>query len=98
MNDGITQSLSARLVPSGTATMQNIVLWILRIGLAALYVGHGAFGIITKRAWLPYFAFVGISEPTAFKLMPLIGTLDIAMGILVLFLPIRGDRPIVAGN
>ena len=46
--------------------------------LAACYVGHGAFGIITKAAWVPYFAVVGIPEWLAWRLMPVVGTIDIA--------------------
>jgi hypothetical protein len=53
------------------------------------YIGHGAFGIITKAAWLPYFGFVGIPESIAWKLMPIIGTMDILMGILILLYPVR---------
>jgi hypothetical protein len=65
--------------------------WILRIGAAACFIGHGAFGIITKEAWVPFFAFVGISSDWAFTLMPVVGMVDIAAGLLVLAAP----RPIV---
>ena len=51
------------------------------------FVGHGAFGVITKEAWVPYFAVVGIGRDTAFALMPFIGTVDIAMGVLALVRP-----------
>lgn len=64
--------------------------WILRIGVAGCFIGHGAFGIITKSAWLPYFALAGIGEPLAWKLMPLVGAMDIAMGMLALLWPCRG--------
>ncbi len=63
--------------------------WILRIGVAGCFVGHGAFGIITKAAWVPYFAVGGISEPWAWRLMPWIGTMDILMGLLALLWPCR---------
>jgi hypothetical protein len=63
------------------------VHWILRIGAFACYVGHGAFGIITKEAWVPYFGVVGIPEAAAWRLMPIVGTVDILMGILVLVRP-----------
>jgi len=63
--------------------------WILRIGLTMCYIGHGAFGIITKQAWLPYFAVVGINERWAWHLMPLIGAMDVTMGFLVLAWPCR---------
>ena len=64
--------------------------WLLRIACAAEFVGHGAFGIITKAAWVPYFAVVGIPPELAWKLMPLIGTLDITLGLVVgLVRPVR---------
>ena len=44
---------------------------------------------MTKRAWLPYFAVANIGPDTAYRLMPMIGALDIAMGCLVLLRPRR---------
>src|SRR4051794_17947780 len=58
------------------------VHWIFRIAVCAEFVGHGAFGIITKAAWVPYFAVVGIPEWMAWRLMPVIGTVDIVLGLL----------------
>jgi hypothetical protein len=52
-------------------------------------VGHGAFGVLTKKGWVPYFAVYGIPEPWAWKLMPLVGSVDIALGLLALVAPIR---------
>ncbi len=69
--------------------LTKVLPWILRIGVAGCFIGHGAFGIITKSAWLPYFAVAGIGEETAWPMMPLIGTMDIAMGILALLWPCR---------
>ena len=63
--------------------------WILRAGLAGCYIGHGAFGIITKAAWVPYFAVAGVGEPSAWQLMPWIGAMDMTMGLLVLAWPCR---------
>jgi hypothetical protein len=59
--------------------------WMLRIACAAEFIGHGAFGIITKADWVPYFGVVGIPPELAWKLMPVIGTVDIALGLLVCF-------------
>lgn len=70
-------------------TLQEKLLWIFRIAVAAEFIGHGAFGIITKAAWVPYFGVVGISEPLAYKLMPLIGMVDVTLGILTLLCPLR---------
>jgi hypothetical protein len=63
------------------------VHWILRIGVCAEFVGHGAFGIITKAAWVPYFGVVGIPEVAAWALMPVAGAVDIALGIVSLVRP-----------
>jgi hypothetical protein len=63
------------------------VYWSLRVAAAACFIGHGAFGVITKAAWVPYFGVVGIPEAWAWKLMPIVGTVDIAAGISVLLSP-----------
>ena len=63
--------------------------WILRVGAALCFIGHGAFGFITKAAWLPYFAVVGIPEVWAWRLMPLVGAVDVTAGMMVLFAPRR---------
>src|ERR671922_201451 len=63
--------------------------WLLRIACSAEFVGHGAFGIITKAAWLPYFGTVGIPPALGWQLMPLIGSIDITLGLLTLLRPTR---------
>ena len=63
--------------------------WILRISVAACFIGHGAFGLITKAAWLPYFAILGIPEAWAWKLMPVVGAVDVSVGVLTLIQPVR---------
>lgn len=74
---------SADRTASSTATSW----WVLRFGAALCFIGHGAFGFITKAAWLPYFGVVGIPEPWAWTLMPWIGALDVTAGMAVLFAP-----------
>jgi phosphohistidine phosphatase SixA len=63
------------------------VWWTLRVGAALCFIGHGAFGIITKEAWLPFFGLVGIGREAALDLMPVVGTVDIIMGLTVLITP-----------
>src|SRR4051794_36093279 len=63
------------------------VQWCLRIGASACFIGHGAFGVITKAAWIPYFAVAGIPPDAAYTIMPVIGAVDIVMGIAVLLSP-----------
>jgi hypothetical protein len=69
-------------------TLHNLH-WILRIAVAAEFIGHGAFGILGKDAWLAYYDVVGIDEPVARILMPLTGTMDVTLGVLVLLWPMR---------
>jgi hypothetical protein len=64
-----------------------VAYWALRVGAALCFIGHGAFGFITKAAWLPYFAVVGIPESWAWRLMPLVGAVDVMAGMAVLFAP-----------
>ena len=68
---------------------KNIIYWIFRIAVAAEFIGHGAFGIITKESWIPYFNLFGVDRETGFQIMPLVGSIDISLGILALFVPIR---------
>jgi hypothetical protein len=65
------------------------IYYTLRIASAMCFVGHGAFGIITKAVWCNYFAVFGIGHDTAYTLMPYVGTIDICMGLLILFYPLR---------
>jgi hypothetical protein len=61
--------------------------WCLRVGAAACFIGHGAFGILTKESWVAYFAVFGIGRDLAYTLMPIVGSIDIAAGVLVLVSP-----------
>lgn len=63
--------------------------FILRIASAMCFIGHGAFGIITKPIWCNYFAVCGIDHDLAYKLMPVLGTVDILLGLSILIYPIR---------
>jgi hypothetical protein len=70
-----------------TVSAAATAYWVLRLGAALCFTGHGAFGFITKAAWLPYFAVVGIPESWAWRLMPLVGAVDVMAGMAVLFAP-----------
>jgi hypothetical protein len=69
--------------------MQQKIYYTLRLATAMCFIGHGAFGIVTKPIWCNYFAVFGIGHDTAYRLMPLLGSVDIGMGILMLVYPIR---------
>jgi len=53
------------------------------------FIGHGAFGIITKPIWCNYFAVAGIGHDLAYRLMPLVGVADILCGLCLLVYPLR---------
>jgi hypothetical protein len=62
---------------------------VLRIAAAMCFIGHGAFGIITKPAWLVYLGVVGIGRDLGHVLMPVIGVVDILLGLSVLVRPTK---------
>ena len=63
--------------------------YTLRIASAMCFIGHGAFGIITKPIWCNYFAVFGIGHDLAYHLMPILGSVDILLGLSLLFYPTR---------
>ena len=71
-------------------TANKKVEWVLRIGVAGAFFGHGMFALQGKEGWFKYFEAVGIASPeTTVTLLLLIGILDVALAILVLVRPIR---------
>ena len=83
----------AATVTKGRQRSQSLAVklhWALRIGVALEFIGHGVAGFYRPVAWIPYFTFFGIPETFAYEHMTYItGTLDIALGILVLVRPMR---------
>ena len=71
-----------------TISIQRIY-YTLRFASAMCFIGHGAFGIITKKIWLNYFAVFGIGPAMGYHLMPWLGTVDILIGLSLLFYPTR---------
>lgn len=69
--------------------MERRLAMVLRLGFAMCFIGHGVFGLMQKRDWLPFFDLFGIGEPLALQVMPLVGSFDIAVGLAALFAPIR---------
>lgn len=70
-------------------TLSNKLHNVLRVACAMCFIGHGAFGLITKQIWCNYFGVFGIGEQTSYQLMPWVGMLDIAMGVLMIVYPLR---------
>lgn len=76
-------------VSKASAFPERALDGLLRIGCAMCFIGHGAWGVITKASWLPLYGVFGIAPAIAWKTMPLIGALDITLGLLVLVAPCR---------
>lgn len=70
-------------------SVEDKIYLILRIAVAMCFIGHGSFGIITKPIWVNYFAVFGIGKQMAYQLMPVLGTVDILLGITMLIYPIK---------
>jgi hypothetical protein len=68
---------------------QQKIYYTLRFAMAMCFIGHGAFGIITKPIWCNYFAVFGIGKVMAYQLMPWVGICDIICGITMLIYPLR---------
>ena len=66
----------------------NKAIWILRIGVAGEFIGHGVFALQHKADWLGWFGKFGVSDPaTAGTLLTIIGLADLAVAAVVLFKP-----------
>jgi hypothetical protein len=84
VNSTATLSSSA-----GPAPSDRTLEWIMRVGLAACFIGHGSLGFLHQKAWTSYFGVVGIGPETAYTLMPWVGAFDLALAISVLIFPLR---------
>jgi hypothetical protein len=62
--------------------------WLLRFGVVGCFIGHGAYGVLTKEAWVPYFGVVEIDRAWAYRLMPWIGGMDIGLGLTMAVVPL----------
>lgn len=70
-------------------TMSKKLYHVFRVACAMCFIGHGAFGIITKQVWCNYFGVFGIDETRAYALMPVVGVTDIVLGLVLLFHPLK---------
>ena len=67
----------------------TVILWVLKIAVGFNFLFHGAWGVVGKEAWIPFFGFAGISETSAVYLQRMIGVMDITLGLIVMFAPTR---------
>jgi len=67
----------------------DVVEWVLRLGIAGTFIGHGCLAINANPAWIPLITTVGFSANMAINLLPVIGILDIIIALLVLVKPYK---------
>ena len=72
-----------------TLPIEHKLYWLLRLGVIGCFIGHGAYGFITKEAWVPYFGVVGIDRTWAYRLMPWVGAMDVSLGLIMAIVPLR---------
>src|SRR3989344_1768245 len=66
------------------------VEWILRIGVAGEFLGHGVFAVQGKKQWIGWISgMTGAGADSAATLLFLVGAMDILAGVIVLVRPIR---------
>ena len=68
----------------------KIIEWVLRIGVAGEFAGHGVLALQGKKAWIEWFSVFGVSDVgTATTLLWLVGALDVILAAVILVKPVR---------
>ena len=64
--------------------------WLLRVGIAGEFIGHGLLAINGKADWIGWIVkMISVSTPTATTLLLLIGIADVIMALVILVKPAR---------
>jgi hypothetical protein len=64
--------------------------WVLRLGVAGEFVGHGLLALGGKQQWIGWITqLLHTSAPTSAQLLLLIGIMDLFVALVVLVRPIR---------
>lgn len=64
--------------------------WLLRIGVAGEFLGHGLLAIGGKADWIGWISkMISVSTPTATTLLWWVGITDVIVAIVVLFRPVK---------
>lgn len=64
--------------------------WILRIGIAGEFLGHGALALQGKPQWIKWVQELsGLDASAATTFMLVVGVMDVLLAILILVKPVR---------
>lgn len=71
-------------------TNDKKIEWILRIGVAGEFLGHGILAVLGKADWIRWAEqLTGLDTATATTLMLIVGIVDILLAISVLLRPVN---------
>lgn len=71
-------------------TNEKKIEWILRIGVAGEFIGHGLLAIEGKKDWVGWIGqMIGVDTATATTLLLIVGIADVVLALIVLVKPIR---------
>lgn len=71
-------------------TNDKKIEWILRVGVAGEFIGHGLLAIGGKKDWVGWISqMTHVGNSTAAALLLLIGISDLILALIVLVRPIR---------
>lgn len=71
-------------------TNKRKIEWLLRVGVAGEFIGHGLLGIGGKKDWIDWISqILHVSSSTATMFLPWIGVMDVVVALIILFKPLR---------
>lgn len=71
-------------------TNEKKIEWVLRIGIAGEFLGHGVFAIQGKPAWIDWVTQLsGLEHSLAATFILAVGIMDVLLAALVLLRPVR---------
>jgi len=71
-------------------TNDKKIEWLLRVGVAGEFLGHGLLAIEGKKDWVGWISqLTSADAATATTLLLVIGIMDVLMALIVLFRPVR---------
>ncbi len=71
-------------------TTNKKIEWILRIGVAGEFLGHGIFALLGKADWIKWTQQLsGMEASTATTFIFIVGLVDVLLAIMVLVKPVR---------
>jgi hypothetical protein len=67
----------------------KLINWVLRIGVAGEFLGHGVFALEQKADWVKWTGqLLGTNPEVSGQLIFIVGIMDIIVALIVLFRPI----------